>query len=1051
MVFAKRYRRSIISCFMIVLLVLLCVFGSAVNVDAASFKSPKLTSVINSSSGVSVKWSKVKNAKGYYVYKKTSGSYKKIATIKSSKTLSYVDKKCKSGTKYTYAVKAYKSGKTSSYSKGKSIKYLAKPKLSATSTAKGVKISWKKVAGASKYRVYYKKSGTWKKLADTKSLNYVDKNVTKGKSRTYAVKAISGNYLSAYSSSKTVKVPLEENLVFHLKVSNGVAKDMVSGKAISGAVVDGNYIKGGTITLPNNYSNWTFNMVVDYNEDSSKGIVNLMKFWSNSGKYEECDNVFKLNEVDAIYNRGSVRIPWVKDSWNSGYTVTIPVQMYAHASTNYEYLPLGDTFWSFSMDSNNGILNSRIDSATAKTEMSKYTDANGVTKYVSKVLPQSFSLTGAHKVKEIKIYDKALSVNEQESAYEKTGIKSYTSGINKVVDGLTDMGSSFAFKKDIKGNVTSFETSKVKGLYKLFDDYGREVSYSISDFVQPKVDVDNTRYESVHITNEPTTLEVGKQYPLTAYPYPFNIKNENGKASEYDVTWKSSDSSIVSVIDGLLIAKKEGTVKVTATLTGTSMSDTVTIKVVGKPAEHTKVWNVPSNYLSKEGYSFSDTDYEMTTRAIYAAIDEAKKEGYNRIVFPKQKFYAVPVLDAQGYSVRYYVPSDMTIEFPEGSEFHMMDNDISRGDPTKFELHFFELGVKTNDYTGRCENSHIIVDTYYGERYGNITHKETEYLEENRFVNIGRKAVNCSVEVRNAHGVAGYFIVADGVSSTNKSSGVMKYGDFVSGRLSDNGVIESNTNWISTSEFIKAPDYGEDGYFLSADGQDSYAGKYWTGCSARQYDILWYDSNKSLIKVERFLGRGEYYSIPDNAEYFKVSLQQSMLPTPASGETVDSPWLALHDDGSAKMCEIKNTNVFDSATGIFSVVGQTDGLWIHDCFTGADGKKPYNERTGDFENGWSAMRHSVVSNNYMKGYFGNPGGFNTFIHTNYLENYSGFGGETEMLRLINNTIDYVEISEKSQAHIYNNTLYGIGIDRFSKSIGHIYKANNVTGQWVRSY
>ena len=115
-------------------------------------------------------------------------------------------------------------------------------------------------------------------------------------------------------------------------------------------------------------------MIVDYNENSAAGVVKLMKFSSNSGKYEECDNVFKLNELNAIYSRGSVRIPWVKDSWNHGYSITVPVQLYAHASTQYEYLPMGDTFWSFSMDSDNGVLNARINGGTASTTMSTWTD-----------------------------------------------------------------------------------------------------------------------------------------------------------------------------------------------------------------------------------------------------------------------------------------------------------------------------------------------------------------------------------------------------------------------------------------------------------------------------------------------------------------------------------------------------------------------------------------------------------------------------------------------------------------------------------------------------
>ncbi len=67
----------------------------------------------NSSSGVKVTITKVAGAKGYYVYRKTgSGSYSKIGTTTS---LTYVDKTAKSGTKYTYAVRAYNGSYMSTY------------------------------------------------------------------------------------------------------------------------------------------------------------------------------------------------------------------------------------------------------------------------------------------------------------------------------------------------------------------------------------------------------------------------------------------------------------------------------------------------------------------------------------------------------------------------------------------------------------------------------------------------------------------------------------------------------------------------------------------------------------------------------------------------------------------------------------------------------------------------------------------------------------------------------------------------------------------------
>jgi hypothetical protein len=64
-----------------------------------------------------VSWSKVAGAKGYYVYRKLgSGSYKRIATIKSGATIKYVDKTVLKGKKYTYIIKAYNGSYSSANS-----------------------------------------------------------------------------------------------------------------------------------------------------------------------------------------------------------------------------------------------------------------------------------------------------------------------------------------------------------------------------------------------------------------------------------------------------------------------------------------------------------------------------------------------------------------------------------------------------------------------------------------------------------------------------------------------------------------------------------------------------------------------------------------------------------------------------------------------------------------------------------------------------------------------------------------------------------------------
>ncbi len=79
--------------------------------------APKLTAArAAKGNAVNLKWTKVKGAKGYYIYRKTgTGSYTKIATVKSGSTKSYVDRKAVRTKSYTYAVKAYNGNSQSGY------------------------------------------------------------------------------------------------------------------------------------------------------------------------------------------------------------------------------------------------------------------------------------------------------------------------------------------------------------------------------------------------------------------------------------------------------------------------------------------------------------------------------------------------------------------------------------------------------------------------------------------------------------------------------------------------------------------------------------------------------------------------------------------------------------------------------------------------------------------------------------------------------------------------------------------------------------------------
>ena len=164
---------------------------------------PVISAASNFVGGVKLTWKKPAGAVRYRVFRKTgSGSYVKF---KDTSATSCVDKTVKSGEQYIYAIRCINS-KGSAYSSGqsssKAIRYIAAPVLNKPLVSAGsVKVSWKKPAGAVKYRIQRKiKGGSWKKLADTQKLYYVDKTAQKGKEYTYIVRCISADGKTSASS-----------------------------------------------------------------------------------------------------------------------------------------------------------------------------------------------------------------------------------------------------------------------------------------------------------------------------------------------------------------------------------------------------------------------------------------------------------------------------------------------------------------------------------------------------------------------------------------------------------------------------------------------------------------------------------------------------------------------------------------------------------------------------------------------------------------------------------------------------------------------------------
>ena len=172
---------------------------------------PTVSSVSNITAGVQVKWAKTAGATGYVVYRKTgTGSWSRIATIKGGSTTSYTDKSAKSGTNYSYTVRACNGSTMSDWHNYKTVKRLSNPAVtSASKTSNGINVKWSKVTGATGYVVYRKTAkGSWSRIANIKSgstTSYTDTKASRGVTYIYTVRAYNGSTMSSFNSTKSAK------------------------------------------------------------------------------------------------------------------------------------------------------------------------------------------------------------------------------------------------------------------------------------------------------------------------------------------------------------------------------------------------------------------------------------------------------------------------------------------------------------------------------------------------------------------------------------------------------------------------------------------------------------------------------------------------------------------------------------------------------------------------------------------------------------------------------------------------------------------------------
>ena len=179
----------------------------------------KITSITNSSTGITVKWNKVTGATAYQVYRKVgTGSWKLIKTTTST---SLTNTKLTNGSKYQYKVRAIVKNSAGTivnkgaYSAIKTMYRLTRPTLASGTkniATKKIVVKWNKNTKATGYQIKYVKGSTTKTVKVTKAstLSKTLSKLTKGSTYKVSVrsyKTVSGTtYYSAYSAVKSVKV-----------------------------------------------------------------------------------------------------------------------------------------------------------------------------------------------------------------------------------------------------------------------------------------------------------------------------------------------------------------------------------------------------------------------------------------------------------------------------------------------------------------------------------------------------------------------------------------------------------------------------------------------------------------------------------------------------------------------------------------------------------------------------------------------------------------------------------------------------------------------------
>ncbi|WP_407382610.1 hypothetical protein [Ruminococcus sp.] len=217
--------------------------GKSIRYYAAPVLKPE-----NAANGVNLKWNAIPGASKYRLYYRNyQGGWSRLTSDLSG--TSFLDRYVNPGTAYTYTIRALDAnGNVLSwfYPDGFTIRYIEPPVVSLSNVEDGVKISWEKPKGSTKYRVYYRNSkGGWTRLGDTTDNYFIDKDVLSNRTYTYTVRCINDSataFTSFFLDGKSIKYYAAPKL----QLNNTASGVSVKWNAIEGASQYRLYYKSGS-------------------------------------------------------------------------------------------------------------------------------------------------------------------------------------------------------------------------------------------------------------------------------------------------------------------------------------------------------------------------------------------------------------------------------------------------------------------------------------------------------------------------------------------------------------------------------------------------------------------------------------------------------------------------------------------------------------------------------------------------------------------------------------------------------------------------------------